>query len=483
MIATLLALGLVSLGAEASRGDRAPSSAADRITLRDGSTVLGVVNATTPGPRGSVEFLVRRDWAEKALQAHAKQWDRASAPSLRLAATQRRKRLEAWRRDRAAHADAGDRTLQWIDQELARTAGGAAPKSVLMSVRLPRSEVRELDRRPAGTERLLRLAWLCKLPDPESMPLGELKDSLESRGYALDAGGRSQPVALDALLPPVPEPEQVWLARRAATELSVDQDLRFIRFQDTVLPDAGTGGLPGGVGLSTAMSELKRLLEVDQGQQADPLLQKLNAVAQRGRAGAVVTRLQIAPDMSNVTVESTLWIRSGDRWTPFGSRTATVRPEELGDQAGKGLETDPQIQGAFKIVESLGLGAIPADLKERSLRIGAATEKALALARSAFNEDLQGLALPVLEPGKDAPTPKADQRAATLIVLLEPIGFGPSKRLIFNLGVLQPVQIVENVGTQITVRVEMSVRSAARSFDARRLRTRAEPAGMRPAPA
>ena len=166
------------------------------------------MNATTPGPRGSVEFLVRRDWAEKALKPQAKRWDQATAASVRLATQQRRKRLDAWRRDRAAHSEANDRTVQWIDRELARTAGGALPKSVLMSVRLPRSEVRDLDRRPAGIERLLRLAWLCNFPDPETMPLDELRDALEARGYALDAGGRSQPVALDALLPPHPSPSR-----------------------------------------------------------------------------------------------------------------------------------------------------------------------------------------------------------------------------------------------------------------------------------
>jgi hypothetical protein len=357
-----------------------------------------------------VEFLVRRDWAEKALKSRAQQWDRSTAAGLRQAVEQRRKRLQAWRRDRAGHADADDRIVQWIDRELARTASGAPPKSVLLSVRLPRAEVRALDRRSAGTERLLQLAWLCKLPEPETMPLGELRESLEARGYALDAGGRSQPVALDGLLPPVPEPEPVWLARRASSELAVDSDLRFLRFQDTVLPDSGTGGLPGGVGLSTAMSELKRLLDPDQGQQADPLLEKLKAVAARGRAGAVVTRLQIAPDMSSVTVESALWVRAGDRWFPFGSRAATVRPDELGAEAGKGLAADPQIQGAFKVVESLGLGAIPAELKDRSLRIGAATEKALGMARSAFNEDLQALALPVLESAKDPAAPRPDDQ-------------------------------------------------------------------------
>jgi hypothetical protein len=78
--------------------------------------------------------------------------------------------------------------------------------------------------------------------------------------------------------------------------------------------------------------------------------------------------------------------------------------------ASKGLEADPQIQGAFKVVESLGLGSIPADLKERSLRIGAATEKALGMVRSAFNEDLQALALPVHEVGKDATDRSDDHR-------------------------------------------------------------------------
>ena len=89
-------------------------------------------------------------------------------------------------------------------------------------MRLPRNEVRGIERRPAPMERLLRLAWLCELPDPESMPVDELKDALEARGYAVDAAGKTQPAALDRLLPPTPEPEATWLARRAATELAVD---------------------------------------------------------------------------------------------------------------------------------------------------------------------------------------------------------------------------------------------------------------------
>ena len=56
-----------------------------------------------------------------------------------------------WKRGGAielAMSRPNDRIVQWIDRELARTAGGVPPRSVLMSVRLPRSEVRGLDRRP-----------------------------------------------------------------------------------------------------------------------------------------------------------------------------------------------------------------------------------------------------------------------------------------------------------------------------------------------
>ena len=284
--------------------------------------------------------------------------------------------------------------------------------SALLKVRLGRADIHGIERRPAAQERLLRLAWLCALPDPEAMSLDELKNGLESRGYDVDRATSQPPAALDRLLPPTLEPELKWLARRGATEIAIDSDLRFLRFQETVLPDAGAGQPLGTMGLSTALSELKRLLDLDPGPKADPLTEKLKTVGSRGRVGAVVTRLEIQPDMSAVTVESTLWLREGQRWFVFGSRNAVVRPDDMAPDAGKNLAEDPQVKGAFQIVEMLGLGAVPAELKARSLRIGAATEKALGTVRSAFNEDLDQLALPVLEPDRDAHPKNDDANAA-----------------------------------------------------------------------
>ena len=406
MIARSMVLVLLVLAFDAA-GDAvaAPAdNAADQITLRDGSVVKGLVTSVTNGPHGSVEFLVRRAWAAKMPGKHLQAWDHSTAASTRLALGQRRKRLELWRRERAPHVGVDDRIIRWIDQELARLSAPGMPEpSILLKVRLQRNEVRELDRRGAPVERLLRLGWLCGLPEPESMTVDDLKTSLEARGYAVDATAKNPPASLDRLLPLSAEPEPLWLGRRAATELAIDPDLRFIRFQDTVFPDPGAGQPVSAMGLSTAISELKRLLDIDSGPQTDPLLDKLKSIGARGRSGATVTRLAIQPDMSSVTVESALWVRDGARWFLFGTRNATVRPDELDNDAGKDLAEDPQVKSAFQIADLLGLGAIPPEVKQRSLRIGAATDKALGMARSAFNQDLNDLALPILEPQPEPP--------------------------------------------------------------------------------
>ena len=346
-----------------------------------------------------------------------------NSAAVQIAALQRQQRLSAWRRERADAADVGpdDRIVQWIDRETKRLANHQdLAQTPLVSVRLPRGEVRELDRRPAAVARLLRLAYLSELPDPEGMPVDELKDSLEAHGYSADAAAKSSPVALDRLLPPARENDAVWLARRAATELSVDTGLRFLRFHDTVLPEPRPGEQPvNTLNLTTAVSELKRLLDPDAGQDGpDPLIQKLESIAARGRIGAVVTRLAIAPDMSAVTVETTLWVRGGaGRWVTLGSRTATVRSDQLKPAAGRDIGEDPQVQGAFRMVEMLGLGAIPQEFKDRSLRIGAATQQALETARTALNLDLDALALPVLEPVRDVDGPKSSPKPDS-----EPVG-------------------------------------------------------------
>jgi hypothetical protein len=383
-------------------------TAADRVTLRDGTVVRGLVTSATNGNRGSVEMIVRRNWAAKNLKKQLTTWEHSEAAAAKTVNDQRRRRLSAWKRERTDGPGPNDPIMGWIDRELAALADPKnIHRSILLSVRIPRADVQIADRPPAPVERLLRLGWLSKIPNPEEMSVEQMKVSLEARGYDIDAESRSQPPNLDRLLAPVVESEAQWLTRRAATEVSVDDGLRFVRFNEMIMPDSRGGVLAAGdLNLTAALSQLERVLDLQSGPRVDPLIERLRAIAARGRIGAVVTRMEIAPDMSGVNVESTLWVRTGpDRWQIYGSRQSQVRTDDLPADAGKGLDQDPQVQGAFKIVEMLGLGAIPGDLKQRSLRIGAATQKAIGTARTDFSQELDKLTLPVLEPVGDALQP------------------------------------------------------------------------------
>jgi hypothetical protein len=379
--------------------------AADAVTLKDGQTALGQL--VEPAPAGKALLIVRRDWAEEHLRNWPKRWKAAEAPLVKQGRSQRRQRLEAWKKDRARGPEKDDPITPWIDAELERLADDPQDKpSRLMAVSLSRSDVRRVKRAPKDSARLLRLGWRTGLKDVESLPIGDLSSALEGRGFSTKG---TDPAPIDDLLPVVAEPEARWLARRAATEAVNDKGLRFVRYQGLVLPD-GEGGAPPDA--MNALGALKGLLGGEE--PTDPLPAKLKAVADRGRIGAVVTALEIAPDLATVKVEATLWVRVGpERWVPALARPAVVRPDDLKPDAGAELEADPQVKGAFNLIESLGLGQIDPALKQRSLRIGAATQKALHAARGGLDEGLSTLAFPVTDLPQANPKPKraADQPA------------------------------------------------------------------------
>ena len=366
MARNMLIFGLWLLAAVPANG-AVDEAAADRITLRDGTVVLGLVNlgddraarggrvpgasglgrAERQGPSGGVGSRDRPDCAARGRAASDRGWRAgvASGSSRRASAPD-------------------DRILRWIDGEQKRLADPeAAARTALVPVRLPRSEVRQLDRQPAAASRVLRLAWTGGVREPESMGLAELTDAVESRGFVVDPKAAAQPVSLDRLLPPAPETEAVWLARRAATEIAIDDGLRFLRYQDTVLPDMGPGQQAPSLNPAMVVSEIKRLLDPDGGQnRPDPLAEKLQAVAGRGRIGAVVTRLDDRPrPRRRHGRDDVLGPRSqGGQWVAYGSRASTVRADDLKPDEGGDLAEDPQVKAAFGMVEALGLGCDPA---------------------------------------------------------------------------------------------------------------------------
>lgn len=356
------------------------ASAADAVTLRDGKVVLG--QWVEPAPRGKVAMIVRRAWAETAMPDRLKAWQAAEAPWIKRARTERVARLEAWKREGAAGP-----VLSWIDSEVERLRDGA-DLPPLMVVAINRADVRKLDRRPPDAARKLRQAWRAGFADAEARPLADLASALEGRGFAMTD---ADPAPIDDLLPIPAESEPRWRARRAATEVAQERELRFIRYQGLVLPE-GAPGAP--LDASGALGGVVKSLLGEQPAD-DPLAAKGKAVAARGRVGMLVTKLDTAEDLSGVAVEIVLYARmNGDRWEPAASKTVRVRGDEVRPGEGGNVAADPQVQTVFKTIEGLGL-AVPDDLKQKSLNIGAATQKALATARTLIQPELDALALPV----------------------------------------------------------------------------------------
>ena len=378
------------------------TTGADTLTLRDGTELLGQLY--DPSPRGTYLVLVRRAWAEANVQAWAEKWKSGEKEAIDAAGRQRRERLALWRRDRLVApgaAEAGDRITSWLDRELAKPAGGAEP-SVLMMVRLNRGDVKKVDRRGMAAARALRYGWVLGFKDPETMPLDDLKDAITARGMTTTGDA---PIPLDSLLPPTLEPEDRWLLRRGATEVLNDEGLRFIRYGSLVLPEPTPGQAVDPAQAAAVLQDTLR--DVLGATAVDPLPARLQSVAARGRAGAMVTRLEISPDFEGVTVESALYIRTpGGAWTRGPWRAGTLRTGDVAPGAVEAVADDPQVKAAFGLVDSIAPGMVTPQMKRKGLDVGATTKRALGLARSALARDLSALALPLDDTDSKKPTPK-----------------------------------------------------------------------------
>ncbi len=359
----------------------AADPAADSVSLRDGKVILGQV--IEPPPRGKILVLVRRAWAETNLPDRFRTWQAAEAPSLKRSRDERIKRLEAWKRERAAEPN--DAILAWIDAEMTRLkAGNDTPK--LMLVTLNRGDVRGLVKRPPDSARRLRQAWRAGFDDAETKAVDALTSNLEGRGFAITG---NDPAPIDDLLPTPPETEAQWRFRRAATEVAQDRTLRFIRHQGMILPEGQEGA---GIDAKAIGGLVKSLLG-EAGEAEDPLVAKGKEVSARGRVGLMVTTLETTADLSGVTVEVVLYAKvRDDRWERAAARMLQVRGNDVKAGEGANVAADPQVQSIFKAAEGLGL-EIPADLKAKSLNMGAATQKALGQARTAIQPDLDALNL------------------------------------------------------------------------------------------
>ncbi len=250
--------------------------------------------------------------------------------------------------------------------------------------------------------RALRYGWILGFNDPETTPLADLKDSISARGMTT-AG--NEPIPLDSLLPPAAETDDRWALRRAATEALNDEGLRFVRHGNVVLPEPVPGQPVDPAQAAAVLQETIR--EVLGGSTTDPLPARLQGVAAKGRVGAIVTRMELSPDLDGVTVESALFFRTGNGWTRGPWRAGTLRVGDVTPGAAEAVADDPQVKAAFGLVDSIAPGMITPQMKQKGLDVGATTKRALSMARSALSRDLAALAVPLesAEAKKSVPNP------------------------------------------------------------------------------
>jgi hypothetical protein len=263
------------------KGGTEEKAVADRIVLRDGKELFGQVDESSSN--AALTILARREMVRTTLPDRAKRWEDAERGATAAAARQSRERLAGWRRERPAELASGDRITAWLDRELSESSRPVAP-SPLIAIRLGRDDVAAVEQRSESAAQALRCAWLLGLADPEKAPLAKLKNSIEGRGMSLEG---DEPIAIDRLLPPMEEPADRWLLRRAATEVLHDEGLRFIRFGNTILPEPmPSQPLDPAMGATLVEGTIRDVLGVGG---ADSLPLRLRAVAARGRVGLMTS--------------------------------------------------------------------------------------------------------------------------------------------------------------------------------------------------
>lgn len=261
--------------------------------------------------------------------------------------------------------------------------GGQPTESEFVRVAIRAERIRRAFQQPIERRRVAAVAWRERLDGVESRPVADLTRALAERG--IDPAQETPD--LSDRLPPAPETDRQWAARRALVEYEFGRRLEFQGTGEFVVrtPREGIPGNVPGLMLGLLREQLNRELGDllnEPGLGLTPAKQPgwhetaTQAAEQAGVPGVRVTR--VSRDLRNgrASVESRFLARM-----PDGSWETVWLAREAADAtaANKGLEArirqDPQFQQIERLTGLLG-GVAGEDEVRKAIRFGAATMEA-----------------------------------------------------------------------------------------------------------
>ena len=350
-------------------------SGADRVLLRDGTQLVGLVLGRS---RDGWKVAVDWKWLEQHDADRYAAWRAEWIASERQRRKQLVERIDRWLKE---HPDAKE-LVSFLESERRRlTEGDPDPSRFSFCLRsVPSRQVRRIIRADAQNKKVYWAAWVAGKEDVCNRPVSELRKRL------LPAALEGEPDLVDLLprLPPIPDTDATFRVRKALVEFAYRKPLVFQGTPQMWLPvDAqGQPQMP---------QDLGKLIERFAGQvlgggvaggAPSPRRIASEAAKKAAVSGFLVKELDVARGAVPRNVRVMFYVATPDgSWKPV---FRFVEPIKAGDpDKAAELGENPQIKQVLDLAKSLGVRIDPAQLNV-ALGAGAAVDTALRSASAKF---------------------------------------------------------------------------------------------------
>lgn len=356
----------------------------DVVTLKSGLKLRGAV--VERDTNGDLRFVCSTSWLRQHAAALYQQQVRDYQQQLPQIIAENLERIDAW----LPETSPGSRIQIFLQQERARLkhdldiAEPRLPEFCWLT--LLAEDITKFRSPSKESQRIALWAWHEHLPDVESRSAAALKRELEGRQISL-AGPAPD---LSEQLPPLPQTEEEWAARRALLEYALQKPLDLQGMGTKLYVTEPGKAVDIGTLLPDILSrEVKRLTDDLLGLPAaapEPdQAWRMNAIRlahQQLVHGVRVTRLLISGS-NQIRIESDFLAEiSPDHWETIWSDAQQGDPHVRRPDLEAQIANDPQLKKILEAVTAISPDA-EAQL-QTAMQVGSATQVALAASNAAF---------------------------------------------------------------------------------------------------